>query len=129
MARWPLTRTSIAASRLYGGDDAVIKPHYGKFLDELVDLGATDLELVVRWWQLSARAIEIAPSARVVAERTGLPPAAKQGWTDVARFGALDVPAVNFGPGNSAQAHQAEEWVSLTQMEGVHAALRRLLTL
>lgn len=62
-----------------------------------------------------------------LAELSGASGAAKQGWTDVARFSALGIPAVNYGPGNSAQAHQADEWVSLSQMAAVHDALRRLL--
>jgi hypothetical protein len=40
------------------------KPQYGKFLDDIVELGATDLELVVRWSQVNTQAVEIAPSAR-----------------------------------------------------------------
>ena len=55
---------------MFGGSagDAATKPSYGKFLDDLIDLGATDLELVVRWFQVDKRAIEIAPSALLTVE-------------------------------------------------------------
>ncbi|MCA9534355.1 MAG: succinyl-diaminopimelate desuccinylase [Myxococcales bacterium] len=52
----------------------------------------------------------------------------KQAWTDVARFDAIGVPGVNFGPGNSAEAHQKNESTSWRLMVEGYAMFERFLT-
>jgi succinyl-diaminopimelate desuccinylase len=58
----------------------------------------------------------------------GHQPTAKYGWTDVARFAGLGMPAVNYGPGNPDLAHAAEEHVEVRRIAECEALLRRYLT-
>lgn len=67
------------------------------------------------------------PTVRAFVESVAAPVAGKQAWTDVARFSELGVPACNYGPGLTAQAHQRGEYVPLTAVTEAHERLRRFL--
>ncbi len=54
--------------------------------------------------------------------------APKFGWTDVARFAAAGIPAINFGPGDPNLAHHPDEAVKIKQIEDVFASLKDWLT-
>ncbi|GAA2131288.1 succinyl-diaminopimelate desuccinylase [Kitasatospora kazusensis] len=68
------------------------------------------------------------PAAQAFLAATGGRARAKFGWTDVARFSALGVPAVNYGPGDPNLAHKREEHCSLSAIAEVEDRLRAWLT-
>lgn len=67
------------------------------------------------------------PIAREFIAAVGGEPTAKFGWTDVARFAPLGVPAVNFGPADPGKAHADDEFCPVTDLYTCRDALLRWL--
>ena len=67
------------------------------------------------------------PAAAEFVAVVGGTPRAKLGWTDVARFSALGIPAVNYGPGISEIAHTAGEYVEIDKIAECESRLRAWL--
>lgn len=67
------------------------------------------------------------PSVRTFVAAVGTDVAGKQAWTDVARFTERGVPALNFGPGATGQAHQRGEWVAIDALVDARARLEAFL--
>ncbi len=79
---------------------------------------------------------DLSPSGRVcggnpyfqrLQRLTGVEAESKQAWTDVARFSEAGVDAVNFGPGESAQAHQRDESAPVDALDRAYEILTRFL--
>ncbi len=83
------------------------------------------------------RFTDLSPSGRLcggnawfqkLEKRTARPAEAKQAWTDVARFSELGVDAVNYGPGETAQAHQRGESASVAALQVAYDVLFDVLS-
>jgi succinyl-diaminopimelate desuccinylase len=79
---------------------------------------------------------DLSPSGRVVADNALFPDfldqykvevTAKQAWTDVARLAEVGIDAVNFGPGLSAQAHQAAEYAEIHLLDQAYSLFHDFL--
>jgi succinyl-diaminopimelate desuccinylase len=71
----------------------------------------------------SGRVATANPRAQALIEAGGLRVAPKQAWTPVAEFGAAGIDAVNFGPGEPAQAHRRDESVEIAALVRSHRVL------
>ena len=104
--------------------------------DKALDAAAEELRALAARFGAEAELTDLSPAApsfadhplvRRLVERTGAGVEPKQAWTDVARLAAHGIPAVNFGPGATAQAHQQGEWVELAAVERCYRALEAFL--
>lgn len=87
--------------------------------------------------EVGFKVVDIAPSApprlteqsvQAFITSVGAPVTAKQAWTDVARFASVGVPALNYGPGLTSQAHQRGEYVPVDAVVDGWTRLRNFLT-
>jgi succinyl-diaminopimelate desuccinylase len=68
------------------------------------------------------------PLFQVLAESAGAPVSHKQGWTDVAQMAERGIPAINFGPGETALAHKPGESIALDDLRWAYRALATVLS-
>lgn len=116
-------------------DECVVQVNYrfapSRSLDEAID------HVVGLFEGFDVRVIDAAPGARPgldaplaqeFIQAVGVTPQPKYGWTDVARFWGLGIPAVNFGPGDPSKAHADDESVPVAQIVATEESLRTWLS-
>ena len=116
-------------------DEAVMTVNYRFAPDKSVEQALAHVadvfsgfEVVVTDSAEGARPGLTAALAQDFVAAVGAEPMPKYGWTDVARFSALGIPAVNFGPGDPSLAHTDDERVLTSQIIECERALRSWLS-
>ena len=120
-------REGLSAVRIAGGvagnvvpDECIVTVNFRFAPDRTVDDAAAHVRDVLAGFDVAvvdaapgALPGLAAPAAKGFLAATGLPAVAKYGWTDVARFAELGIPALNFGPGDPNVAHARDERVDV----------------
>ena len=111
-------------------DECVVTVNYRFAPDRSIEQAAEHVRAVFGGFDVEI--IDAAPAARpgltdqaaaALLAAVGGTPRAKMGWTDVARFALLGLPAVNYGPGDPEVAHSVGEHVPLAQIAECEAKL------
>jgi succinyl-diaminopimelate desuccinylase len=132
-------RESLNAVKIHGGtagnvipDRCVVEINYRFAPDKTPDQAEAHVQELLEGFDVArtdsaagARPGLHHPAAASFVAAVGAEPKPKYGWTDVARFSELGIPAVNFGPGDALLAHKDNEHV---EAEAVRACLRALQT-
>jgi succinyl-diaminopimelate desuccinylase len=116
-------------------DECVVTVNYRFAPDRSEQEAAAYLRDVFAAWPVAvldsapgARPGLTAPLAAAFVAAVGGTPRPKLGWTDVARFAELGIPAVNYGPGISEIAHTPGEYVETDAIVAAEQALATWLT-
>jgi succinyl-diaminopimelate desuccinylase len=104
-----------APSKSLGDAEAYLRSFFEGFDVEVTDASA------------GARPGLDRPAASAFVSAIGVAARPKYGWTDVARFSALGIPAVNYGPGDPNKAHADDESVPIAQIESCYLGLKNWL--
>jgi succinyl-diaminopimelate desuccinylase len=135
-------RESLNAVRIHGGtagnvipDRTVVEINYRFAPDKTPDQAEVVVRSLLEGFDVvrtdaaaGARPGLTHPAAASFIAAVGGTPKPKYGWTDVARFSELGIPAVNFGPGDALLAHKDNEHVRAEDIRGALAALRKWLS-
>jgi succinyl-diaminopimelate desuccinylase len=115
-------------------DECTVSVNYRFAPDRSADQAAEHVRAVFARWDVTvtdaapgARPGLGSPAASSFVAAVGGTPRAKLGWTDVARFAALGIPAVNYGPGDPSLAHSRGEHVPLDAISDCEQRLRAWL--
>jgi succinyl-diaminopimelate desuccinylase len=134
-------REGLSAVGIRGGiagnvipDECIVTVNYRFAPDKSVGEAIAHVRAVFEGYEVTV--VDEAPAARPglhlpaavdFVAAVGADPRPKFGWTDVARFAELGVPALNFGPGDPSLAHAADEHVPVEQIRSCLAHLERWL--
>ena len=115
-------------------DECVVTVNYRFAPDRSAEQAADHVREVFGGWDVTitdavggARPGLGSPAAASFTAAMGGTPRAKLGWTDVARFDSLGIPAVNYGPGDPTLAHSRGEHVALAAVDDCEARMRAWL--
>jgi succinyl-diaminopimelate desuccinylase len=111
-------------------DECVVTVNFRFAPDRSIEQAQDHVRAVFEGWDVAftdgaagARPGLADPAAASLLSVVGGVPRAKLGWTDVARFAALGMPAVNYGPGDPEIAHTRNEHVKIQEIAECEARL------
>lgn len=125
-------REVLSATKIEGGrtrnvvpDRCALNLNFRFAPDKTLEAASDELRTLARKHGAELELVDLSPACPAYGEhplvqrllaRSGVKAEPKQAWTDVARLSAQGIPAVNFGPGATRQAHQQGEWIDLAEL-------------